>query len=74
MRRVGHIVLLPRSPNLNSLGFFCCGHSKSLVYERPVARVEDLTARIAVAFADQTGLKASVGVGCAYDLRGGNFK
>ncbi|GFX27255.1 uncharacterized protein TNCV_3340671 [Trichonephila clavipes] len=42
----------PCSPDLNPFKFFFWCHPKSLVYETPVATVEDLTARIDVASDD----------------------
>ncbi|GFT76601.1 uncharacterized protein TNCV_3678361 [Trichonephila clavipes] len=50
--RGGPVAWPPYSPDLSSLNFFFWGHMKSLVYETPVATVEDLTSRIVVASTD----------------------
>ncbi|GFW66502.1 hypothetical protein TNCV_3310211 [Trichonephila clavipes] len=55
------------SSDLNSSDFFW-GHLKSLVYETPVATVEDITVRIFIASqltSQASENPSSVGVGCA---------
>ncbi|GFY00282.1 hypothetical protein TNCV_4710841 [Trichonephila clavipes] len=54
-RRVGRwtvppIAWSPRSSDLNLVDFFFWGHLKSLVYEMPVATVEDNTTRSVLRF------------------------
>lgn len=50
--RLGPIAWPPRSPDMTPLDFFVWGHVKSLVYETPVNNVEELVARIILAFDD----------------------
>ncbi|GFW90853.1 uncharacterized protein TNCV_2418461 [Trichonephila clavipes] len=79
--RDGLVVWLPRSPELIPLDFFFWGHLKPLVYESPVATVENRTARVALADISSTldwveRVRQSSVHQCrlCYDLSGSNFE
>lgn len=52
--RSGPVVWPARSPDLNPLDYFLWGYLKSLIYETPVATLEDLEERLCCAIANIT--------------------